>query len=85
MARRDAPVAGLPGELPKAAKDQFGGRRAVAKCRHRSRHRRRGLRPPIAEMDQSREGVLRGGGLAAIEAGTRVRGAGRAGSGCLVP
>src|SRR5580704_3669463 len=84
MARRDCAAAGSPRELLEAAKDQFGGGRALAKCRYRSRNRRRGLRPPIAEMDQSREGVLRGGGLAAIEAGTRVRGAGRVGSGCLV-
>src|ERR1700732_1045744 len=77
MARRDVPVTGLPGEFLEATKDQFGGGRPVAKCRYRSRHRRRGLRPPIAEIDQSRESVLRRGGLAAIEAAkTRCRGAG---------
>ena len=85
MARRDVPVGGLAGEFLEAAKDQFGGRRGLTKCGNRSRHRRRRLRPPIAEMDQSREGVLRGGGLAAIEAGkTRVRRACRAGNGGLV-
>ena len=84
MARRDVPIAGLPGEFLKAAKDQFGGRRAVAKRCYRSRHRRRGLRPPIAEMDQGREGVLRGCGLAALEAGTRGHSVRRAGSNCLV-
>src|ERR1700724_4114792 len=72
----------LAREFLEAAKDQFGGGRAVAKRCYRSCHRRRGLRPPIAEMDQSREGVLRRSGRAAIEATRRrVR---RAGSGCLV-
>ncbi len=56
------------GEFLEAVTDQFGGWRAFAKRRDRSCHRRHGLRPPIAEIDQGRKRVLRGGGFAAIEA-----------------